>query len=390
MKRDTWHRDDKAPGIYWRLRSNGRTKSWAYFDTQVGRIVTVAGARKDAIDAKGEARQRARKGLPAPDRRKLIRDLAEDVRETKRRKLRPGVFLAFEYALDSIVLSELGDYSITAVGPDRCARLIRELEDGKVTGNKLAPASVRRYLTPLSAIFKLAVRRGIIASNPLEQLADDERATGGGVRDHHEWSPAEISALIAASETLGAKPTARFDYSPLIRLLILTGLRISEALALRKRDVDLLGAALHVRHSWARNGELNGTKTEAGTRSVPLSPGLVDLFARIIPADADEDDFVFASKSTRRRPVSYWNFRRRGFVPALETAELAGKGITVHGLRSAAISIYASSGMTLAETAEVMGQADPLVTWRHYVKLFDRSRVNERIREAQQSIENDL
>jgi hypothetical protein len=34
-----------------------------------------------------------------------------------------------------------------------------------------------------------------------------------------------------------------------------------------------------------------------------------------------------------------------------------------------------------------MGQADPLVTWKHYLKLFDRSKVNERIRAAQESIE---
>jgi nitrate reductase assembly molybdenum cofactor insertion protein NarJ len=58
----------------------------------------------------------------------------------------------------------------------------------------------------------------------------------------------------------------------------------------------------------------------------------------------------------------------------------------MHGLRSAAISIYAASGLTLAETADVMGQADPLMTWRHYLKLFDRSKVNERIRAAQESV----
>jgi hypothetical protein len=34
-----------------------------------------------------------------------------------------------------------------------------------------------------------------------------------------------------------------------------------------------------------------------------------------------------------------------------------------------------------------MGQDDPLTTWKHYLKLFDRSKVNERIRAAQESIE---
>jgi hypothetical protein len=73
--------------------------------------------------------------------------------------------------------------------------------------------------------------------------------------------------------------------------------------------------------------------------------------------------------------VSYWNFRRRGFVHALAEAGLAGKGITVHGLRSAAISIYASPGeLTFEEVATVMGQDDPHTTWKHYFKLFPARR----------------
>jgi integrase len=381
-KRDTaWRCDGKTKGIYWRKRADGQ-KSWgAYYD---GKIHSAA-TREEAIDRKADARLRKSRGLPPPDTSILIRDLGAEVREAKRRKHRSGRFSDYEAALD-VILGELGDLRVTAVGPDRCARLIRDLADGKLTGNPLGPASIRKYISPLSATFKVAVRRGIIPTSPLTVLGDDERPTGGGRRDHHEWSPEEISALIAASEQLAHQPEARYEYSPIIRVLVLLGLRIGEALALRKRDVDLLGAVLHVRHSGGRRGaDVNDPKTEAGIRDVPLSPGLVDLFARVIPAEAEEDDFVFHVKGNPKRPLSYWNFRNRGFVPALELAGLSGKGIVIHSLRSAAVSIYAASGLTLAETADVMGQADPLVTWRHYLRLFDRSKVAERIRAAQTS-----
>jgi integrase len=195
-----------------------------------------------------------------------------------------------------------------------------------------------------------------------------------------------MSRLIAIARELGAQPGARYDYSPLIELLVLAGPRVSEALAIRVQDVDLLGGELHVRKSWGRNGELKDPKTEAGARTVPLSPGLVDLFARVIPMEARPDDFVFHARGNPRRPISYWNFRRRGFQPALEAAGLAGKGITIHGLRSAAISLYAARGLTMLETATVMGQKDAHVTWRHYARLFDRSDVNARVRAAQDSI----
>jgi hypothetical protein len=42
---------------------------------------------------------------------------------------------------------------------------------------------------------------------------------------------------------------------------------------------------------------------------------------------ATDDDFVFSAIGTA--PIAYWNFRDRGFVPALTKAGLAGKGITI-------------------------------------------------------------
>src|SRR5207244_1217819 len=141
----------------------------------------------------------------------------------------------------------------------------------------LAPSSIRRYLAPLSAIFKLAIRRGIVPTSPLSVLSDDERPTGGGVKEHYVWSAEEIAALIAAADALGQRKEANYNYAPLIHLLALTGLRVSEALALRWTDVELLTGELHVTGTWSRDGTITAPKTEAGVRTVPLSPGLVDL-----------------------------------------------------------------------------------------------------------------
>jgi integrase len=249
----------------------------------------------------------------------------------------------------------------------------------------LAASSIRRYLSPLGPVFKLAIRRGIVPVSPLALLSDDERPSGGGVRDHHVWSTEEIARLVSAAEELGRRREANYDYSPLVRLLVASGMRVSEALALRWQDVDLLDATIRVRHSLARDGKLTPPKTRAGRRDVPIAPGLVDMLVQLKPADAADDGFVFST--TGRRPVSYHNFRDRGFAPALAKAGLVGKGITIHSLRSAAVSLYAARGLTMLETATVMGQADPGVTWRHYARLFDRSDVDARVRAAQASLD---
>ncbi len=374
-KRDTgWHRDGRSRGVYWRRLAKG--KGWGYYSA--GRIHS-APSRQAALDGRAEAQLRRSKGLPEPDTRVTLAALAEEVREQKRGKLRGSSFRAFEYALDAVLLPELGDLRVVQVGPDRLARLVRDLQR-----RGLAASSIRRYLSPLGPIFKLAIRRGIVPTSPLALLSDDERPSGGGVRDHYVWSPEEIARLVTAAEELGRRREAQYDYAPLIRLLVSCGLRVSEALALRWCDVDLLDATIRVRHSWAREGKLTPPKTKAGRRVVPLAPGLVDMLLTVKPEQASDEHFVFST--TGRRPVSYHNFRERGFTPALERAGLAEKGITIHGLRSAAVSLYAARGLSMVETATVMGQSDPGVTWRHYARLFDRSDVNARVRAAQASL----
>ena len=378
-KRDTgWKKDGRAKGVYWRKLASG-AKAWSHYSD--GKRLAAA-SRQDAIDGKAKAGLRKSAGLPAPDTRVLIRDLAEEVRKTKQRKLRRSSFEVFERALDKIILPEIGHLKVTQVGADRVARLVRDLE-----GRGLQPASIRRYLSPLGPIFKLAVRRGVVHTSPVALLSDEERPTGGGVKDHYVWSAEEISKLIASAAELGKRADARYDYSPLIHLLALTGLRVSEALALRWTDVDLLAGELHVRGSWGRSGELTAPKTAAGVRTMPLSPGLVDLLVGLKPEEATDEDFVFASKANRRRPISYFNFRRRGFELALERAGLDGRGITIHALRSAAASILIRQGLSAVEVAQVLGHANANITLKVYAKLFDRSDVAARVREAQGALD---
>jgi hypothetical protein len=139
-KRDTaWKRDGRVKGVYWRRRANG-SKSFGFYAD--GKIHS-APSRQVAIDEKAKAALRKSAGLPPPDTRVLIRDLAEEVRALKMRRLRPSSLAVFEYALDKIILPELGYLKPAQVGPDRVARLICDLEQ-----RGLGPASIRRYIVP--------------------------------------------------------------------------------------------------------------------------------------------------------------------------------------------------------------------------------------------------
>jgi integrase len=101
------------------------------------------------------------------------------------------------------------------------------------------------------------------------------------------YSDAEIAALIAATSSLRT-PLRRATFATLIGLLAVTGIRVGEAIALDRGDVDLAAGRLIVRHS--KFGK---------TRELALHPSTVEalrryqrLRDRLAPATATAALFV--------------------------------------------------------------------------------------------------
>ena len=105
-------------------------------------------------------------------------------------------------------------------------------------------------LKPLNGTMRFAVRRGLLTVNPCSLLTSDERPRRGERRQEHVWSDAEIERLLEAAEALARQPASRYDYTPLLRTALFTGLRLGELLGLRWCDVDLHEGVLHVRRQY--------------------------------------------------------------------------------------------------------------------------------------------
>ena len=107
----------------------------------------------------------------------------------------------------------------------------------------LAPNTVRLAVAPLRALLATAVEEGLIRHNPAIGLrlptrrADvDER--GAAEEQVKALTEDELRALLAA---------VRDDWRPFVAFVAATGLRISEAIAVRWGDVDLGARRLTVR-----------------------------------------------------------------------------------------------------------------------------------------------
>jgi len=152
----------------------------------------------------------------------------------------------------------------------------------------------------------------------------------------------------------------------LIFLLLRTGIRIGEALALTMNDIDLREKKVHI---------VQGEKNDMG-RVVYLSTDAMFCLNRWFGYRDPEKRFVFYSKGDA--PLSYSTARSR-FFNYLKEADLAHKGYTVHALRHTYASELLNAGMRLEVLQQLLGHRDIEMT-RRYARLTDRTREEEYFR----------
>ena len=154
-------------------------------------------------------------------------------------------------------------------------------------GRSSMPASLHtarrmRHLRPFA--------RWLLQFEPNTEVPDEAACGHRPVRGTpHIYSEQEIEELLAAARRLGPPTSIRgLLYETLFGLLASTGLRISEALALRLADVDLQQGVLTIR------------RTKFGkSRAVPLHPSTTQALRRyragrdLTGAASGEDEHLF-------------------------------------------------------------------------------------------------
>jgi integrase len=136
-----------------------------------------------------------------------------------------------------------------------------------------------------------------------------------------------------------------------VELLLYCGLRFQEAAGLRRFRVDLLRKRVTIAKVQPRKGGEKKPKTDAGTRPVPLTDGLVVELSQVIPAP-DDGLVITSPQGTRLR---YDNWYRRVWVPAVKRAGLVDPQPTPHDLRHTYGSWLADAGRPPHEIAALMG-----------------------------------
>jgi integrase len=157
---------------------------------------------------------------------------------------------------------------------------------------------------------------------------------------------------------------------PLFEFLAYTGLRISEALGLRWRDVDYDARVLRVEQRLGRDRRPKRLKTPAAKREVILAPSVAGLLRerKEVWPDRSGDDLVFCT--TTGRPYGH-HHAGEAFRAAMRRAGLRGNGrLVLHSLRHTFASMLIAAGLNVVFVSRQLGHANPSITLRIYAHLY--------------------
>lgn len=295
---------------------------------------------------------------PAPgDQGVTFRQYAETwYRLFKEPHLRPSSREMYENTMRVHLFPALGDRPLAAISLHELQAYIIRYEDASAS-------MIDKIMMILRQVFSSALDEEVIPKNPVPRMRPPQGRRG-------ERRPLTLQQVQAVTEAALRLPDGLF---PL--LLLYTGLRRGEALALTWDDID--GDFIRVRRSvtYERGNQpiLGDTKTAAGRRNIPLMPILAKRLA-----DRGQG-FLFGGEKV----LPYTSFKRmwarlQGEIDAL-------KGVTPHTLRHTYLMLLRRANVDPVTQQYLMGHTDFETTADIYTTIDDAD-----VRDARQLLEKNL
>jgi integrase len=292
--------------------------------------------------------------------------------ERRRPYLEPNTWRAYDVDGRHRLLPVLGPLPLGRIGIEDVRGLVADLAD-RVADGEVAAKTVNNTLGTLVVCLNGAVEDGRIASNPALRV--------------ERLPPAHIEREYLRLHEIPLYLDSCADvYRPLAEVLIGTGMRISEALALRVGDVELEPTGGLVTVYRSRKREAIGSTKGDRFRSIEIGPGLArvlgDQLARraefgggkqpgaalfVMPVRVGHFDRGRWASAGAPEPLDRTTVSREWHKRALADAEL--RDMPLHSLRHTAAAAWLAAGNSLMYVQRQLGHSDIATTERYYGHL---------------------
>lgn len=225
-------------------------------------------------------------------------------------------------------------------------------------------ATIRSLISIMRKPLQEAFEDGIIKSNPLNGIELPSEQSAQPKRDITPYTREEQAAFIAACEA------SKHDAGAVNILLLETGLRIGELLALTFDDVDLIEGTLTVNKTMVCSNSggvlVQEPKTKSSCRKIPLSTLARKTFERLKEKNADKG-YWFACREGRLTYGSCLSATKT--ICKRAGVEYRGE----HVLRHTCATNMVQENAPITTVSRFLGHSNTIITQKTYVSVFNTS-----------------
>ena len=357
IKRAPLKKDPPGQCNRWRvIVYNAETKKYDWH--------TIRGTRADAKALERKFEDAKRKGdYIGPLSRKTFAEVARlflDDRRANNRRL--STLEEYQTELKLRLLPQ-PDPRLPPLGPRDIRNVKRsdlKTHFNALRNNGCTVSQVNKAIKVAKAIFTYAFDAEYVASNVMSRYSKLQRVEGERTANRGVFTEAELQAIFAI-----ATP---FELS-LFGTLSVSGPRPGEIYALDWSAVflDVEKPYFRIERTWCSKGfRFYAPKTEAGRRTVPISPWLTSVL-REHRTRSGGVGLVFPS--TAGTPLNKANVRQRVWMPLLKRAEVRYRDL--YSLRWTFVSLARASGEAAFNVSRVIGHARSTIVDTIYAHTVD-------------------
>jgi len=207
---------------------------------------------------------------------------------------------------------------------------------------KLAPKTINDYIIQLKTVLNIALNYDYIEKNPTKII---KMLKVTNVRSRKAFTKKEIKTILEMADD---------DTGQYIRLILLTGVRLSELANLRWDDIDLEN-----RHLIVQSKDGFAPKSRK-VRYIDLSNEAIEFFNDL----SRNGKYIFCNGSGNKRYKDPGDYTKR-INAVLREAGLYQKGFGAHTLRHTYISMLCQAGVPITTVKELAGHADIQTTMKY-------------------------
>lgn len=292
---------------------------------------------------------------------------------TKAGEIRQSSYDRIETTIQNQIIPFIGCIQMQNLTDKDIKDWLLELKD-----SGLSYSVIKKAYDCMNAMLNYAVIKEDLVRSPMltvKMLSKDTFEK----KDIRFFSETECRAITEECSRVYKTSKPVYQYGDAIILILNTGLRLGEAVALKKSDLDMNAKTLHVQRNAqivrARDDDGNmetgsvvvysATKTYSGDRIIPLNNAAQNAVERLLCTNP-QSEFLICNSHGDSVPHDRIE---RTFAHMLENIGLERCG--VHALRHTFASILFSKGVDVKTVSKLLGHSSIQITLNTYIHMIE-------------------